>query len=120
MGFFTGAYAFIAANMKWVAIVAIVALAGSVFWVYTNAVQDKERLTIYNKQLEQTIIEKERNIITLQELSDAREKLLIELTEEVEELSDELGEITDDLGDDSKEKAVASIRELLKRLRDQQ
>ena len=111
-------FGWIKSNLKWIAIIAVVAVVAFGAWRYTKLVEDYAKAEQKIVLLEQNVKDKENAIAFLQEEKKISERLIISFMEQNDKLEEDLKNITENLPSDFNDLAPESIREALKRLQD--
>lgn len=116
MAFLGTALSFLGSNIKWVAILALIAALSFAGFKYTKLVSDYAIARNTITQLQQTVKDKDATIKFERDLRFNSEKIIAEQKLENDKLEEQLKNITDDLGTDSNDLAPESIREIIRRL----
>lgn len=111
IGFFTG-------NIKWIAIIALVAAITVGALKYTKLVESYATAQAAISQLEQNVKDKEAALAFEREKYLLTERIIEDLEKDRNELEGQLENITKDLPEDAINLAPESIRETLRRLQE--
>lgn len=104
--------------IKWGAIALVASTLLYFAWDVVDTYQERARLEQQVSQLSKVITDKNERISFLERDIQRRERILKEANERELELEREMREILENLPEDAKEEAPESIKELIKKLRE--
>jgi len=115
---FAGLFASIWAKV--IAGAVVVALAGGAWWQLKTLIQQNGRLKIENAQLEQTIADKEKEMVLLKDLAAERDRSIEEIAKKQRDVETALSEAEFQLAKrkDAGNMASDYIKEIMRRVRD--